>query len=122
MLKLLIVATIAGLLGAVVGAVAVYILAGGLPEGAIMGAILGGSAGILIAARWDARQSDKALARTDPEAVRRSAALRFSRKGRIREFHRDASHVAPGINPLKKLDDYASDAERGGHDAKDRAP
>lgn len=40
-----------GLLGAIVGAIGVYLLAEGLAEGAIMGGILGGSVGVLVAVR-----------------------------------------------------------------------
>lgn len=39
------------LLGAIVGAIGVFLLTEGLPEGAIMGGVLGGNIGMIIAAR-----------------------------------------------------------------------
>lgn len=117
MLKLLLFAAGAGLLGALIGAIAVYVLAGGLPEGALMGAIIGGSAGILIAARLDARQAENAFARSDPDAAKRSAALLTRRDRQAHAF----LHQAPSyINPLKKLQEFASDVEQSSErEAKD---
>lgn len=51
MIRLALYALFAGSVGAIIGAIGVFILAEGLPEGAIMGGILGGSVGLLIAAR-----------------------------------------------------------------------
>lgn len=77
--------------------------------GALLGAIVGGSAGILIAAKLDARRAENELASSDPEAARRSASLLSRRDRQSRAF----LHQAPSyINPLKKLDEVASDAEK----------
>jgi len=51
LIRLLFFGAIATLLGAIIGAIGVFILTEGLPEGAIMGGLLGGSVGMLIAAR-----------------------------------------------------------------------
>ncbi len=112
MFRLLLFAVGAGLLGAVIGAFAIYILAGGLPEGAIMGAILGGSAGVILAARLDARQSENILASSDPASARRSAALLSARRQQIRQFDRDRTAAASTGQFMSKLDEYAVDSDR----------
>ena len=108
MFGLLLFAAGVGLLGAIIGAIAVSILAAGLPEGGLLGAIVGGSAGILIATKVDARRAENALATSDPEAARRSAALLSRRDRQSRALSSGLSYE----HPLKKLDEFASDAEQ----------
>lgn len=111
MIRLALHALAAGLLGAIIGAVGVYFLAEGLPEGAVMGGILGGSIGILIGARLDARRSEKSLAKTDPDAAKRSAEMISARRQRIRQFDYDVSRSPASAHMLKKIEDRASAAE-----------
>ena len=111
-MRLLLLAAIGGFLGAVIGAAGVFILAGGLPEGAIMGAILGGSGGILIAARLDARQRARSFAATDPESASRSAARLSARSRLIRRFERDGMSAATTGHHMSKLEEFAADAEQ----------
>ncbi len=112
MIRLLLFAAIAGTLGALIGAIGVFILTEGLPEGAIMGGILGGSIGMLVGARLDALRAEKSLAMADPESAKRSAALISARERQIRDYRRDIRTERLGLNPLKKLEEYASDAEQ----------
>ena len=102
---------VAGNLGATIGAISVFFLAEGLPEGAIIGAMLGGSIGVLIGARLDARRSEKSLAKTDPDAAKRSAEMISARRQRIRQFDYDVSRSPASAHMLKKIEDQASAAE-----------
>ena len=111
MRALILLAALAGILGAVIGAISVYFLADGLPEGAIMGGILGGSVGLLVGARLDARRSDRSLAETDPTAAKRSAALVTAKRQRIRQFVYDVSRPPASAHMMKKIADQASAAE-----------
>ena len=45
------------LIGLIIGAAAVFLLAGGIPEGAIAGAVLGGSLGMIVGLRRNAGSS-----------------------------------------------------------------
>lgn len=116
MIRLAIYTLAVGILGALIGAIGVYMLADGLPEGAVMGGILGGSIGMLIGARLDARRTEKSLAKTDPGAATRSAALMSARRQQIRQFEYDRSGSPASAHMLKKIEDQASAAEpkRGG--------
>lgn len=117
MIRMLLFAAIAGSLGALIGAIGLFILTEGLPEGAVMGGILGGSIGMLIGARLDARRTEKSLAKTDPGAAKRSAALMSARRQQIRQFEYDDRSRSPAsAHMLKKIEDQASAAEpkRGG--------
>ena len=76
MRHLLLHTTIAGILGAIIGAIGLFLLAEGLPEGAIMGALLGGSIGVLMGARIHAHRGAIAVARIDPTEAARAARLR----------------------------------------------
>ena len=68
--------TIAGILGATIGAIGLFLLAEGLPEGAIMGALLGGSIGVFMGARIHAHRAAIAAAHIDPIEAARAARLR----------------------------------------------
>ena len=66
----------AGILGAIIGAIGLFLLAEGLPDGAIMGALLGGSIGVFMGARIHAHRAAIAAAHIDPTEAVRAARLR----------------------------------------------
>lgn len=117
MIRLILSVLILAVFGAIVGAIGVYFLADGLPEGAIAGALLGGSAGIFLATRIDARLATAEFARGDPEIAKLSQSRRSALRQQVRRFEYDESRPAASGHFLKKLDDYASAAEAHSNDS-----
>lgn len=113
MIRLALYVLAVGILGALIGAIGSFILTDGLPEGAVMGGILGGSIGTLIGARLDARGTERSLAKADPDAAKRSAALISARRHHIRQLDYDAAGTgtAASAHMLKKIEDQASTTE-----------
>ncbi len=89
----------AALVGAVMGAVALFILAEGLPEGAVAGALIGTSVGALMASRIYAHRAAIAIAKRGPEEVQRQARQPDVRREMLLR-ERDHMRESPGLNYL----------------------
>lgn len=76
-------------LAALVGAFFVHLLAGGLPEGAIMGGILGGSIGMLIAVRRHYGASGPAY-EYEAAGIHDNNLITTARRNLVREAYRDS--------------------------------
>lgn len=76
-------------LAALVGAFFVHLLAGGLPEGAIMGGILGGSIGMLIAVRRHYGASGPAF-EYEAAGIHDGNLITTARRNLVREAYRDS--------------------------------
>jgi len=68
MRRLLIQAATAALLGAIIGAVAVFLLTEGSQDGAIMGAIVGGIIGLYVGVQYDFRRHATRFEQVHPES------------------------------------------------------
>lgn len=94
------------LLGAVIGALAFFFLAEGMTEGIVGGVIIGGSVGVLLAARIHAHRATVDLAKVDPEEAGRQARFRDARASRNRGHELHQMRESPGLNYLdSKLGD-----------------
>ena len=89
------------LLGAIIGAVAFFFLAEGMTEGLFGGVLIGGSVGVLLAARIHAQRASINLAKRDPDEAQRQARLRDAR-GRVtsRAHERNQLRQSPGLDYL----------------------
>ena len=83
-----------GLLGAIIGAIGVFILAESLPEGAIMGGLLGGSIGVLVAVRRHDGASGPAF-ELEAAGIHDDNLTTTARRNLVREAYRDS--VSPQI-------------------------
>ena len=95
------------LLGAVIGAAGFFFLAEGMIEGIAGGVIIGGSVGVLLAARIHAHRAAVARAKVDPEEAGRQARLRDSRGQELSRGHElHGMRESPGLDYLdSKLGD-----------------
>ena len=89
MLRILVPVILATLLGASIGAVGVYLLTEVLPEGAIMGGLLGGSIGMLIAARRHYGASGPAY-EYEAAGIHDGNLITTARRNLVREAYRDS--------------------------------
>ena len=94
MLRLLKSVVLAALLGGIIGALGVYLLAEQLPEGAIMGGLLGGSIGILIAVRRHYGAAGPAF-EYEAAGIHDDNLTTTARRNLVREAYRDS--VSPQI-------------------------
>ena len=94
------------LLGAVIGAAGFFLLAEGMVEGIVGGVIIGGSVGVLLAARIHAHRAAVARAKVDPEEAGRQARLRDARAARYSAREPQQMRESPGLDYLdSKLGD-----------------
>ena len=75
--------------GALLGEIGIYVLAEGLPEGAIMGGILGGSIGMLIAVRRQYGASGPAF-EYEAAGIHDDNLITTARRNLVREAYRDS--------------------------------
>ena len=74
--------------GALVGALGVYLLAEGVPEGAIMGLVLGGSLGVLVAVRKGAGGDSAASFEYEAAGLHDNNLTTIARRNLVREAFR----------------------------------
>lgn len=89
MIRIALYVLFAGSVGALIGAIGVYILAEGLPEGAIMGGILGASIGILIAMRRHQGASGPAF-EYEAAGIHDDNLITTARRNLVQEAYRDS--------------------------------
>ena len=100
MIRLLLFAAIAGALGALIGAVGLFILTEGLPEGAVAGGIIGLCIGAYLGARIDAHRAATAAAVRNPEEAARRSRHRDSRLDASAEFARHNQRTTDSIGGI----------------------
>ena len=82
------------IIGALVSALATYLLAGGLPEGAVAGALLGGSLGLLVAMRHGAGDSSASF-EFEAAGIHDDNLITTARRNLVREAYRQSYERSP---------------------------
>lgn len=100
MIRLLLFAAIGGTLGALAGAIGLFILTEGLPEGAVLGGIIGLCVGAYFGARIDAHRAAITAAKRNPEEAARSSRNRDGRLDASTEFARHNQRTTDSIGGI----------------------
>jgi len=80
--------------GALLSALSTYLLAGGLPEGAVAGALLGGSLGLLVAMRHGAGDSSASF-EFEAAGIHDDNLTTTARRNLVREAYRQSYEPSP---------------------------